>query len=138
MALCNQRSCNGSVAKGMRPLAESEGRFSLGGEGAGSFLCGLETVGSQAEYWQERHEGRLSRTVPKGLGAAMPSPATLLFLSILLLFSPFKIFSILDQSPIALMRPLSYFIHYIPVIWALPWATGVLNSEIKLSIPFLS
>ena len=46
----------------MSQFAASEGQRHYSGGGAGFFLCRLETVRSQEECWQERYDGRLSRT----------------------------------------------------------------------------
>ena len=56
----------------MSQLAASEGQPRLGGGGAGFFLRKLEIVRSQAECWQERHDGRLSRVDLWGRGVEIP------------------------------------------------------------------
>ena len=47
----------------MSQFAASDGQPRKSGGGAGFFLCRLETVRTQEEGWQERYDGRLSRTV---------------------------------------------------------------------------
>ena len=56
----------------MSQLATSEGQHRRSGGGAGFFLCRLETVRSQEERWQERHDGRLSRSDLWGRGGEIP------------------------------------------------------------------
>jgi len=47
----------------MSQLATSDGQPRYSGGGAGLFLRRLETERFQADGWQERYDGRLSRTV---------------------------------------------------------------------------
>ena len=56
----------------MSQLAASEGQPRFSGGGAGLFLRRLETVKSQEECWQERYDGRLSRTDLWGRGGEIP------------------------------------------------------------------
>ena len=56
----------------MSQFATSEGQPRCSGGGAGFFLRRLETVRSQAECWQERHDGRLSRADLWGRGGEIP------------------------------------------------------------------
>ena len=56
----------------MSQLAASEGQLRCSGGGAGFFLRRLETVRSQEECWQERHDGRLSRVDLWGRGGEIP------------------------------------------------------------------
>ena len=56
----------------MSQLAASEGQPRRSGGGAGFFLGRLETVRTQEECWQERYDGRLSRTDLWGRGGEIP------------------------------------------------------------------
>ena len=56
----------------MSQLAASEGQPRVSGGGAGFFLRRLETVRPQAECWQERYDGRLSRIDLRGRGGEIP------------------------------------------------------------------
>jgi hypothetical protein len=56
----------------MSHLAASEGQPRVSGGGAGFFLRRLETVRFQADGWQERYDGRLSRTDLWGRGGEIP------------------------------------------------------------------
>jgi len=56
----------------MSQLAASEGQPRRSGGGAGFFLRRLEIVRSQEECWQERYDGRLSRTDLWGRGGEIP------------------------------------------------------------------
>ena len=56
----------------MSQLAASEGQPRFSGGGAGLFLRRRETVRSQEECWQERYDGRLSRTDLWGRGGEIP------------------------------------------------------------------
>ena len=56
----------------MSQLAASDGQPRYCGGGAGFFLCRLEIVRSQEECWQERYDGRLSRTDLWGRGGEIP------------------------------------------------------------------
>ncbi len=55
----------------MSQLAASDGQPG-NWEEPGFFLRRLETVRFQEEGWQERYDGRLSRTVLRGRGGEIP------------------------------------------------------------------
>ena len=56
----------------MSQFAASEGQPRRSGGGAGFFLRRLETARTQEEGWQERYDGRLSRTDLWGRGGEIP------------------------------------------------------------------
>ena len=56
----------------MSQLAASEGQPRRSGGGAGFFLRRLEAARTQEEGWQERYDGRLSRTDLWGRGGEIP------------------------------------------------------------------